>query len=197
MAERKGTTYRFGDKLKRVREQQKLTLRTLSEAIGVSTSLLSQIEHNHVSPSMDTLLAITNELHIDLEHLFRNYRKPLPVKIVHKEDRNHMELQHVLYEQLSPPVNSQEDFAFEVVELSIAPNGRRGNNEFGHPGMEMGIILEGEAQLVYGSHTYELGIDDSVSFSSRVPHTLINSGETSLKAIWIVSPPKTFSGDGH
>ncbi|MCF7941857.1 MAG: XRE family transcriptional regulator [Spirochaetia bacterium] len=195
MAERKGTAYRFGEKIRRIRERQKITLRTLSDAIGVSSSLLSQIENNHVSPSMDTLLAITDELQIDPEYLFRDYRKPRQVKIVHKEDRNRMMLEQVSYAQLSPPVDAREDFAFEVLELSIDAGGSRGSEQFGHPGREMGIILEGEASLAYGSKTYTLGTEDSVSFSSRVPHTLHNSGEKTLKAIWIVSPPRIFSGE--
>ena len=195
MAERTSPEYRFGDKIKLVRERQKLTLRSLAEAIGVSTSLLSQIENNHISPSMDTLLAITDQLEIDPEYLFRDYRKRRKVKIVHKEERNHMQLQHVTYEQLSPPIDSKEDFAFEVLELTIQPGGRKGNEEFGHPGREMGIIIEGTAELVYGNQSYELQEDDSISFSSRVPHTLINSGDTLLRAIWIVSPPRLFSGE--
>ncbi len=194
MAEKK-EAYRFGEKIKKIRERQKITLRTLSESLGVSTSLLSQIENNRVSPSLDTLLAITDELDIDLEYLFRDLQKPRKVKIVHKEDRNHLRLQQVSYEQLSPPIDSTEDFAFEALELTIEVGGERGSEEFGHPGREMGIILEGSAELVYGNKRYELGIDDSVSFSSHIPHTLKNSGKTSLKAIWIVSPPRVFRSE--
>ncbi len=191
----KKETFRFGEKIKKIRERQKMTLKSLSEAIGVSSSLLSQIENNRVSPSLDTLIAITEELDIDLEYLFKDLQKPRKVKIVHKEDRNHLSLQQVSYEQLSPPIDSTEDFAFETLELTIEANGQRGSEEFGHPGREMGIILEGSAELIYGNKVYTLGVDDSVSFSSHIPHTLKNLGDTRLKAIWIVSPPRVFSNE--
>ncbi len=195
MSEKK-ETYRFGEKIKKVRERQKLTLKSLSEKIGVSSSLLSQIENNRVSPSLDTLIAITDELDIDLEYLFKDLQKPRKVKIVHKEDRDHLSLQQVSYERLSPPIDSNEAFAFETLELTIEANGQRGNDEFGHPGREMGIILEGTAQLIYGNKLYSLEVGDSVSFSSHIPHTLKNLSDTKLKAIWIISPPRVFNNEG-
>jgi mannose-6-phosphate isomerase-like protein (cupin superfamily) len=59
----------------------------------------------------------------------------------------------------------------------------------------MGILLEGEAELLYGTESYNLKQGDSVSFSSSVPHTLINTGKKKLKAIWIITPPRMFSAD--
>ena len=55
---------------------------------------------------------------------------------------------------------------------------------------EFGVILEGQGDLVYGTETYHLNTCDSVSFSSDIPHTLKNTGEVILKAIWIITPPR-------
>jgi len=56
----------------------------------------------------------------------------------------------------------------------------------------MGVIMEGEAELLYGTESYKLKKGDSLSFSSSVPHTLINTGSKELKALWIITPPRMF-----
>lgn len=54
------------------REEIGITLRALAERIGVSASLISQVENGKVTPSVGTLYAIVNELGISLDELFLN-----------------------------------------------------------------------------------------------------------------------------
>ena len=61
---------RFGEKLRTIRENKGYTLKMVAKAAGVSESLVSQIERNHVSPAIDTLLALAEVLDINLEFLF-------------------------------------------------------------------------------------------------------------------------------
>ena len=111
------------------------------------------------------------------------------MRIVHQEERNNLNLGNVRYELLTPPVVDDEEYAVEALELIIEPGGEKGSEQFGHPGREMGILLEGRAELLYGTETFILKQGDSVSFSSSVPHTLVNTGKKALKAIWIITPP--------
>lgn len=185
--------YRFGGKIKKVREGQGVTLKQLAEKMDVSVSLLSQIENNKVSPSIDTLLALADILDIDPEYLFRDFRKKRKVRILREEERNRLKMGSVQYELLTPPVAADEEFALETLELSIEPGGQKGSQDYGHPGREMGIILSGRGELQYGTETYSLKQGDSLSFSSAVPHTLINQGEDELRAIWIITPPRLFT----
>ena len=195
MAKALRTEYRFGEKIKKVRESQGITLKQLAHHMDVSASLLSQIENNKVSPSIDTLLNLADILDIDPEYLFRDFRKKRKIRVVQKDNRNKLSLGDVRYELLTPPVADDEEYAVEALELVIEPSGEKGSAQFGHPGREMGILLEGEAELLYGTERYTLKRGDSVSFSSSVPHTLINTGKGELKAIWIITPPRMFSAD--
>ena len=52
--------YHFGEKLRSVREHKGYTLKVVAQKAGVSESLVSQIERNHVSPAIDTLLALAD-----------------------------------------------------------------------------------------------------------------------------------------
>lgn len=190
MGTKRQAAYQFGDKFKRVRERQQMTLAKLAEKIGVSTSLLSQIENNRISPSVDTLMAIAGALEIDLQYLFEEVRQPPKVTITTKEQRNMIRRDGVLYEQLSFPGWKEARPLFEAFELTLEAGGEKGNEQFGHQGQEMGLITEGTAVLRYGNREYDLHPGDSISFASRIPHILKNSGDTPLKAVWIISPPR-------
>ena len=48
--------YQFGDKIRTVREKKQMTMKAVAAEIGVTESLISQIETNKVSPSIETLL---------------------------------------------------------------------------------------------------------------------------------------------
>ena len=61
----------FGSRLRAVRERRQMTLREVARKAGVSESLVSQIERDKVSPSIDTLLNITEALGVHPEYLFR------------------------------------------------------------------------------------------------------------------------------
>ena len=66
--------YYFGKTLREIRKRKNLTMKELSKKIGVSESLISQVETDKVSPAIDTLLKITDELNIDFEYLFKKYK---------------------------------------------------------------------------------------------------------------------------
>ena len=182
--------YKFGEKLRIVRERKKLTLKDVAFEAGVSESLISQIERNKVSPSIVTLLLIADVLDIDYEYLFSDYRQKRKVAIVRKEDRASISRTKMTIEQLSIPCDGSAEHAIEAFSLMIEPGGEKGDREYGHAGWEFGVILQGEAQLVYGNEIYDLAEGDSISFPSDIPHLFKNLGEGVLEAIWVVAPPR-------
>lgn len=187
------TRYHFGDKLRKVRERKKLTMKSVAQQIGVSESLISQIERNRVSPSLDTLLSISEVLQIDLEYLFLEFKKDHKVDIVRADQRNTMEMNHVRYEQLTSFSDANEKHAVEAFIISIDPGEEKGDVEYGHEGKELGIIIHGKGQFFYGTQVYELSEGDSISFNSDIPHRLLNSGEDILQAVWVTTPPRLFT----
>ena len=59
----------MGDRLREARQARGLSLRTLAERLGVSPSLISQVETGRAKPSVSTLYAIVTELGISLDEL--------------------------------------------------------------------------------------------------------------------------------
>jgi len=182
--------YKFGEKLRAVRERKGYTLKDVAKQASVSESLVSQIERNKVSPSTDTLLRIADILDIDYEYLFSDYRQKRKVSVLKASERESISRNKLTIHQLSVTDEPAKDPSIEAFLLEIEETGETGDREYGHAGREFGVILEGQAQLVYGQESYELNKGDTISFPSDIPHLFKNRGKGVLKAIWVVTPPR-------
>jgi len=65
----------MGDALREARRVRGLSLRELADRLGVSPSLISQIETGRANPSVSTLYAIAGELDVSLDELLFNERR--------------------------------------------------------------------------------------------------------------------------
>lgn len=190
--EPKKLPYRFGEKIRQVRERKGYTLKVVAQRAGVSESLVSQIERNKVSPAIDTLLTIADVLDINLEYLFEEYHRSRPVEIIRSDERRKIKEGDILYEEVAAPNSSDGENSLEAFRITIPVHGQTRRGSYGHLGREIGYILEGSCQLHYENLTYDLKAGDSVSFSASVTHTIVNTGIMPVKAIWIVTPPQRF-----
>jgi len=187
------TPFRFGEKLRTVRERKGYTLKVVAQAAGVSESLVSQIERNRVSPAIDTLLSLADALEIDLEYLFEEYRRERPVRLIRADERRQVTENDTLYEEIVRPVEGDGAHAIEAYYITLYPKGETRRGSYGHLGREFGVVTEGQAELHYETRVYPLGKGDSISFSATAPHTLVNTGDVPFRALWGVTPPQRFN----
>jgi transcriptional regulator with XRE-family HTH domain len=179
----------LGQRLRTERERQEIGLRTLAKRVGVSASLISQVERGKVMPSVGTLYAIVRELGLSMDELFgdedsaRRSGSPCPVQ--RRGDRKGLELANgVHWERLTPAADPRIEFHYAVYEVgaeSCPPD-----SLMRHSGKECGYILGGRLGITIGYESYELGPGDSVSFLSSLPHRLWNPGDEVTTAIWLV-----------
>ncbi len=186
--------YFFGEKIREVRERKLKTIREVAEKAGLSESLISQIERNKISPAIDTLLKIIDVLEIDLDYIFRDFKKERMVNLVPAAARNRAVIDGVVYEQLSHTDSPSAEHAIEAYYLEIPPGGKTGDEEYGHVGKELGVVIKGKCECVVGNQVYVLQEGDSISFAADVPHQLRNHGTKPLQAFWVVTPPKRLLG---
>jgi len=180
--------YRFGGKIRAVRERRSLTLKEVAEKAGVSESLVSQIERDKVSPAIDTLLAIADALEIDFDYLFAGLKRKAAVEIVRKDERPSYRIKRgIRYDQLA---QLEENGGIEAYIITIETGAKTGNAEYGHPGWELGIVESGIMKLTAGDQVFTCKQGDSVSFKADTPHILSNPGKKPLRVFWVISPPK-------
>src|SRR5690554_5155406 len=58
-----------GARLREARTQKRLSLRSLAQSLGVSASLISQVETGKTQPSVQTLYAMATHLDLSLDEL--------------------------------------------------------------------------------------------------------------------------------
>jgi len=194
----------MGERLREARRARSLSLRTLAERLGVSPSLISQIETGRANPSGSTLYAIAAELDVSLDELLFNDRRPpepaapartemsstsgtmAPAPPVQRAaDRHSIRLASgVNWERLTTLSEPGVEFlhvTYEVGGASSPPDAFQR-----HPGHEWGYVLSGRLQVRIGFDEYVLEPGDAISINSSIPHRLATLGEEPVHAIWFV-----------
>lgn len=174
----------LGSKLRKHRELMNLSVKEVADRAKVTSSLISQIEHNHANPSLSTLKKIASVLNTPLAFLFTEDENTTPV--VRKNQRRKIvigENNSIVQELLTPNINNQMEVLHMTFEKGISSEGFMTHN-----GEECGLILEGVLELTLGTDVYILEEGDSVYFPSTIPHSLKNAGDCPLKMVWIITP---------
>ncbi len=179
---------KLGPLLRAIRNSRNLTIKDVASKAGVSSSLLSQIERNRISPSLDTLLQLLEVYGVPPNKFFKDYETMSRVEIVKKDQRKIYERKGFKYETLCGKSQSKGNYSFNAFFLELSPGQKRGNTEDGHLGRELGIVIAGSAQLIYGDEIYEVVTGDTLSFFSQIPHVIKNAGDEVFQAYWIVTP---------
>jgi transcriptional regulator with XRE-family HTH domain len=190
----------LGDIGERLREERKrigISQRELARRLGVSASLISQIESGQSKPSVSTLYAIVTELDVSLDHVFRVHGEPASGDsgaalaepgagpVVHPEERHVIELDSgVRWERLTSHRHEDVDFLHVVYDIGGASSPDR--RLMRHPGREYGVVISGRLGVQLGFERHELGPGDSIAFDSTQPHLLWNLGDDPVHGIWFV-----------
>ena len=193
----------MGDRLREARMSRGLSLRGLAERLGVSPSLISQVETGRARPSVSTLYAIVTELGISLDELvYPDARRPSPAPepaaaaelsgstmpagpVQRASDRKSIRLASgVIWERLTTASLPTVDFLYVTYEVGGASSPEQ---EFQrHGGQEWGYVLSGKLGVKIAFDEYVLGPGDAVAFDSGRPHRLFNAGDEPVHAIWFV-----------
>lgn len=175
----------LGAQLRAARERAGLSVRELARRIGVSASLLSQVERGLAQPSVGTLWAVVTALELSLDNLFASERSPdRPAVVQRAETRAALELGGgVVWERLTTSHDPDADFAF----VTYPPGADSGADEppTRHQGREYGYVISGRLRIEVGDETLELGPGDAVAFGSQTPHRFRALGDEPVKAVWL------------
>ena len=174
-----------------------MTVRGLARAVGVSASLVSQIERGHVMPSVGTLYAIANELGLLVDDLFRDAERtprngegaessgPAQGPVQRHDSRKSIRLAAgVRWERLTASPDDEVEFLYVVYDVGGASCAE--DSLIRHGGKEYAYLLSGRLGVKIGFEDYELGPGDSLSFDAQTPHRLWTIGNEPAVAIWVV-----------
>jgi transcriptional regulator with XRE-family HTH domain len=200
----------IGGHLREVRVARGLSLRALAERVGVSPSLISQVETGRARPSVRTLYAIASELRISLDELLFPDAAQAPIGPIEAEgsaaadvpatwpelrlpeqpvqrsgDRKVIRLASgVVWERLTTASIPNVDFLHVTYEVGGESSPADAFQR--HTGQEWGYVLSGTLTVRIGFDEFLLRPGDAISFDSTTPHRLFNAGDTPARAVWFV-----------
>jgi transcriptional regulator with XRE-family HTH domain len=199
----------IGARLATHRAQRGIKVSALARQIGVSPSLISQIERGQSRPSVSTLFALAEALGVPVDAFFRDgdATTPEPQRlsvvgetptadrrqrhVVRRGERSAIDIEGgVRWERLTPaPLDD-----LEFMELVYGPGAESHKALYRHPGMEMVLVLSGTLVIFLGFERYELQPGDSICFPSSTPHRYLNPTEETTRAVTVILPDGEMHG---
>lgn len=150
--------------------------------------MISQIEHNQVNPSINSLKLISKALRIPLYYFFQDDVASQDL-IVRNDERKTIGLpdqQDITYELLTPDVRG----AIEFCLMSIPAGSDSGKTAQSHNGEEVAYVVEGSVQIILGTDDrHELSKGDSIRIPTMMPHRWENKFKNMAKVIFAITPP--------
>jgi transcriptional regulator with XRE-family HTH domain len=191
----------LGSRLRVAREGKGMTVRGLARYVGVSPSLVSQIERSRVMPSVGTLYAIANELGLVVDDLFRGSTPKTKGRdrsvekessfadiqnpVLQPNQRKTINLADgVRWERLTPAPD--KDLEFLVVVYNAGAESCPKDALIRHGGKEYAYLISGHLGIKISFEEFELGPGDSISFDAQMPHRLWTIGREPAVAVWVV-----------
>jgi transcriptional regulator with XRE-family HTH domain len=175
----------IGERLRSLRRARGLGLRELARRVGVTPSLLSQMERGSVNPSVVTLFRLAEALETTTDSFFREEREAATLLglVVRRDERARIRLSGgICWERLTPT----DEHDFEFMHCVYPPGATSASEMQNHPGRDYGILLEGELDIDVGFATHHLEPGDSIAFDASLPHRLTNRGTVPAHTIWVV-----------
>ena len=210
--------HQIGERIRAERVRRGISLRGLARGVGVSPSLISQIETGKCQPSVSTLYAITTVLGVSVQDVFGETRPPegraaagpmaadrlatggvvrraTPAErpeptdpVVCPGQREVLELDSGVTWQRLGLVPGSR---VDFLLVTYAPGGCSSpeGHLMQHAGTEYGYLIQGGLVVTLGFRSHRLAPGDAVSFASVTPHSYRNEGTVPAAGVWFVAEP--------
>jgi len=199
----------IGRRLAAHRGRRGMRVAELAREVGVTPSLISQIERGMSRPSVSTLFAIAQALDVPVDAFFREPPGPPgpgradgPVGagdgppagpgqvaaadgryVVRRGGRAVIDIEGgVRWERLTRSTLDHLDF----FELVYEPGAESHPRQYTHPGTEMVLVMSGCLEITIGFERYLLEPGDSIDFPSSMPHRYVNPSAQTARAVTVI-----------
>lgn len=198
----------IGPRIRAARLADGRSLRQLASQVGVSASLLSQVENSKVQPSVATLYALVSALGISVDSVLgvasdderpgeavpfspetgRGASAEVPpwtdtrIVVQHRNENPTLDMDNgVRWERLS---GSNDGLEILLVTYQAGASSSIDGKLMRHSGHEFAYIIEGNLTVQVGFDVFEVASGDSFNFDSTLPHMYINRSDKAARGIW-------------
>ena len=185
--------HKLGDKIRNLRKKIGMTQRELAEQVGLTPSFISQLEKDLISPSLDSLLKLSEKLGTQpVYFLMDEQAGPWQKMVIKPGERQDVHLQDAKVRdvRLQLLVSDVLDRRMEPCLLTLKKGGKVNGHFFSHRGDEFAYVLEGELEVEIQGEKQIIRQGDSLYIGSTAPARWANMGKGEAILLWIVSPPR-------
>ncbi len=178
----------MGDRIKKLREMQNLSLEDFSDASGVNVEKLKSIESRQELPDLGTVVKLSRALKIGTGFLL-DEASGYSYSVVRREDRQNIarystgrsDRPNYEYQSLASGIRDRHMETF-LVTLS---GGEETTELSRHDGEEFLMVMEGKIKVVLGDKEEVLGPGDTIYYLASIPHNVMNadSGDSVILAV--------------
>ncbi|GAF35641.1 helix-turn-helix domain-containing protein [Lentilactobacillus farraginis] len=173
--------------LKHIRSEKGFSLTKLSELSGVSKGMLSQIENNGTSPTINTIWKICAGLNVPYTALLEG--RVEVSRVIRRSETNQQKSADGHYRIYGYyPDSAHRNFELFQMELDQGDDYKStGHSKVNHTGHseEYVMVLAGQLTLEVTGEKLILNKDDATRFDSTGNHTYRNTGTGILKTVII------------
>jgi len=185
-----------GLRLRELRTEQGLSIRSLAELSGLNFNTLSLIENGKTSPSVGTLQQIALALRVPITAFFET--KSMQREVVYQKpgQRPWATFTYGLLEDLGAGLTLGEGLPLLI---TLEPGTDSGPEAIVHTGQEFVYCLEGCLTYIVAGNEYILESGDSLIFQAHLTHRWENRGKTLSRSLLILCPSdeKDHSAERH
>lgn len=191
--------FRIGVKIKELRRERGITLKTMAEEIGFSPALISQIENQNVSPPIATLAKIARYFDVPMASFFDEAEKSdAKYEVVRGAERKRIR-------RVINPLGTDHGYSYDALcshgaersmepfLLTVEPGVRDEESLYSHEGQEFLFVLEGKVLMLLGDDRVELAAGDSLYFNSSLKHRMLNPGPDPSRVLAVIARGETKS----
>ena len=175
-----------GQKIRKLRKQQALSLDELSKKSGVSKAMLSQVESEKVNPTIATVWKIAYGLGVEFNVLVRGDVEPVrKFKVNRRENITSLDIDKKgVHINVLSPISMAE--TLELYLLTFEPHGMLDSAPH-YPGtMEFLTLLEGHVKVSAGENSTELHEGDFIMYHCDIGHSIENLSKLKAKIYLVV-----------
>ena len=196
-AKQSSNSIEIGDRLREIRRDAGLTLMEVADKTGISSSALSKIENNKMSPTFSNLIKIAEGLQISLTELvttnYENQSSSARMAVTRSND--------VIFRET--PGYDMGPLCADLTEKSMTPLIERvkarypisEESKVSHGGEEFVYVLRGEVEVVTDCYApVRLKTGDSMYLDSRMHHTYVSVSRRDAEILMIWLSPREQSG---
>jgi len=175
----------IGPKVKKLRQEQRLSLQQLAVKAEVSAAAIHKIERNDMVPTITTLLKVATALDRPVTYFVeRAGGQPDPVAFTPASDRPAVFTPHagLTLAGISGPY---APFRSAAALATVDAGADSGDKPLVHAGEELVFTLEGTLVFDIAGTRHEVRKGDALHFMGDQPHHWANEGRSDARVVWI------------